>query len=75
MPRRGRAAIFAWTACFLITIAVSLATRPRPEGELHNLVYGLTDLPHEGGVAWYKRPGPLAWVVGVSCLILNFLFW
>jgi SSS family solute:Na+ symporter len=68
-------AIFAWTVCFLITIAVSLATRPRPEGELHNLVYGLTDLPHEGGVPWYQRPGPLAWVVGVSCLILNFLFW
>src|SRR5947208_2322820 len=35
-------AIFAWTSCFVVTIAVSLATRPRPEAELEGLVYGLT---------------------------------
>jgi solute:Na+ symporter, SSS family len=68
-------AICAWTTCFLITIAVSLMTRPKPESELHNLVYGITDIPHEPGVPWYKRPGPLAIVVGIICILLNLIFW
>ena len=40
-------AIFAWSTCFLVTVLVSLASRPKPESELHNLVYGLTNIPHE----------------------------
>jgi SSS family solute:Na+ symporter len=68
-------AIWAWTTCFVVTIAVSLATRPKPENELHNLVYGLTELPEEQGVSWYRRPGPLAVIVGAVCIALNILFW
>jgi SSS family solute:Na+ symporter len=67
-------AIFAWTACFTATIVVSLATRPRPEGELRNLVYGLTGIPREQGVPWYRRPAPLALVAGGACILLNFVF-
>jgi SSS family solute:Na+ symporter len=67
-------AIFAWTTCFLMTIAISLATRPRPESELQGLVYSLTKLVHDEGVVWYKRPVPLAILVGVLALILNFWF-
>jgi len=26
-------------------------------------------------VPWYKRPGPLAIVVGVATIILNIIFW
>src|SRR5213078_2343744 len=37
-------AIFAWTTCFVVTILVSLATRPRPAAELEGLVYGLTKI-------------------------------
>ncbi len=68
-------AIFAWSACFVSTIAVSLATRPRPELELRGLVHGLTEIPGSGDVAWYRRPGPLAVVVGLCCLALNAVFW
>jgi SSS family solute:Na+ symporter len=68
-------AIWAWSVCFVVTIAVSLVTRPRPVSELHNLVYGVTDIPHEGHLPWFKRPGPLAVVVGIVCLILNVVFW
>src|SRR5258705_447977 len=32
-------AIFAWSACFLVTIGISLATRARPDEELRGLVY------------------------------------
>ena len=40
-------AIFAWSTCLLVTLLVSLMSAPKPEAELHNLVYGLTDIPHE----------------------------
>jgi len=68
-------AIVAWTVCFLVTIVVSLMTRPRAAAELRGLVFGLTDSPSESGVVWYQRPALLAVIVGVLCLALNFLFW
>jgi len=67
-------AICAWTTCFLITILVSLMTSPRPEKELEGLVYGLTNLKHDEGVSWYKRPVPLAIAIGALALFLNFWF-
>src|SRR3977135_2167803 len=33
-------AIFAWLACFLVTLAVSMMTRPKPDSALTGLVYG-----------------------------------
>jgi SSS family solute:Na+ symporter len=67
-------AIFAWTTCFLVTILVSLMTRPRPVSELHNLVYGVTEMPRTEGLAWYRRPAVLGVVVIVVCVILNVWF-
>jgi len=68
-------AIVAWTVCFAVTIAVSLATRPRPQAELRGLVYGLTGSAREPDAVWYERPEVLAAIVGAICLLLNFLFW
>ena len=68
-------AIAAWATCLLITLVVSLMTAPKPESELRNLVYGITEIPREAGVAWYKRPGPLAILVMVMLVGLNLLFW
>jgi solute:Na+ symporter, SSS family len=68
-------AIFAWTSCLLVTFIVSLATKPKPISELHNLVWGVTDLPHEGTAPWYKRPGPLAIIVMGVLVIMNVIFW
>jgi SSS family solute:Na+ symporter len=67
-------AIFAWTTCFVATIIVSLATAPYPEARLRGLVYGLTELPSEEGVPWYRRPLPLALVVLVAVAFLNLIF-
>jgi SSS family solute:Na+ symporter len=68
-------AIFAWSACFLVTILVSLASQPKPASDLHNLVYGLTDIPHDADLPWYKRPAPLAVIVIVALIALNLIFW
>jgi SSS family solute:Na+ symporter len=68
-------AIYAWSACFVTTVLVSMFTKPRPAAELEGLVYGLTKMPEHGHEPWYQRPWPLAIAVGIVCLALNFLFW
>src|SRR4051794_26122454 len=55
MAQNFWAAIFAWTTCFVVTVLVSLLTKPRTESQLVGLVYSLTDRPEEKGGAWYKR--------------------
>jgi SSS family solute:Na+ symporter len=68
-------AIFAWSTCLAVTILVSFLSQPKPEAELHNLVYGLTAIPHDPEPPWYKRPLPLAALVIVLLIGLNLLFW
>jgi SSS family solute:Na+ symporter len=68
-------AIVAWTTCFLVTIIVSLVTRPRPDAELVGLVYALTDKPQEGHLTWYQRPVALGVIVLLMTAALNFLFY
>jgi SSS family solute:Na+ symporter len=52
-----------------------LVTRPKAETELHNLVYGFTDVPQEGNAPWYKRPGPLAIIVIAVLVVINIIYW
>ena len=68
-------AIFAWATCFVLTILVSLATRPRDEKELAGLVYSLTERPKEDRAAWYSRTVVLAVIVLSLTLVLNIIFW
>ncbi len=68
-------AMLAFASCFIVTIVVSLMSRPKPVSELHNLVYGFTDIPKQESVPWYKRPTPLAIIVAVVVIILNIIFW
>jgi len=68
-------AIFAWTTCFVVTIAVSLATRARADNELVGLVYSLTERPKEDDLVWYQRPLVLGCIVLAAALVLNIIFW
>jgi SSS family solute:Na+ symporter len=67
-------AIWAWTTCFVVTVVVSLLTKPRPAEELRGLVYSLTERPKDEGEPWFRRPGPLAVVVLAITLALNLIF-
>jgi SSS family solute:Na+ symporter len=67
-------AIAAWTTCFVVTILVSLATRPRPDDELRGLVYSLTPKQDDGATIWYERPVVLAVIVLAISLVLNIIF-
>jgi SSS family solute:Na+ symporter len=69
-------AIFAWTACFLATILISLATQQnKTDDQLKGLVYSLTPRPKEEAGPWYKQPGPLGVVVLLMAVVLNIVFW
>ncbi|HEY1807401.1 MAG TPA: sodium:solute symporter family protein, partial [Acidobacteriaceae bacterium] len=59
-------AIIAFTVNFVLTVAISLFTKPRPEPELVGLVYSLTPKPVEHNMAWYARPS----VIGVILLVM-----
>jgi solute:Na+ symporter, SSS family len=67
-------AIYAWTTCFIVTILVSLMTRPRPAEELRGLVYSLTAKPTEEHLPWYARPGTLAITLVAMLVVLNVIF-
>jgi SSS family solute:Na+ symporter len=68
-------AIFAWTTCLLVTIAISMITRPRPDAELTGLVYALTPKAHDENLSWYQRPATLAVIVLAVTVLLNVIFW
>ena len=67
-------AIFAFSVNFVVTIAVSLVTKPRPEPELVGLVYSLTPKPVETHLSWYQKPATLAVAVLAILIVLNLVF-
>jgi SSS family solute:Na+ symporter len=69
-------AIFAWTACFVITIIVSLLTqRNKTDEQLTGLVSSLTPRRDLGEIAWYARPLSVGVLVLILVLILDIVFW
>ncbi len=68
-------ALWSWIVCVVVTIAVSLFTRPKPVTALNGLVYGETDIPSEGNLAFYHRPAFWAVIVGLVFVALNVIFW
>ncbi len=69
-------AAFAFTACFMLTLVISLLTRrTKTDDELKGLVYSLTPKTVDHAQAWYARPAFLGCVLLVGCFILNIIFW
>ncbi len=69
-------AIWAWTACFVITIVVSMATpRTKSDDDLKGLVYSLTPSHDETHLAWWQRAESLGVLVLVLVVALNIIFW
>lgn len=67
-------AIIAFLTCFILTIIISLFTKPHPKERLVGLVYSLTPKPKQDQIAWYRRPVTIGIVVLVLTLILNLIF-
>ena len=81
--RRSGGSFVAASAAFVVdiilSVVVTLVTKPKPASELKGLVYSETpreDLvdPEEAPCPWYQRTLPLAGIALVMVLILNFAF-
>jgi SSS family solute:Na+ symporter len=64
-------ALWSWLICVIVTVVVSLATKPKPDSELDSLVYGVTAIPKE------NSRGPIFWacVAAALLLLLQYIFW
>ena len=68
-------ALWSFLVCVIVTVVVSLATKPKTDSELNGLVYGLTEVPSVGNVPIYQQPHFWAGVVMVIFFVLNVYFW
>jgi SSS family solute:Na+ symporter len=50
-------------------------TKPKPDSELQGLVYGLSPLPFEPAVQFYRRPIFGAAIVAAVFICLTLIFW
>jgi len=67
-------AIFAFSVNLIVTVLVSLATKPRKEAELVGLVYSLTPKPVEEHLSWWQKPAMLGVGVLAMLIVLNLIF-
>ena len=68
-------ALWSWIICVVVTVVVSLVTKPVPIEQLGGLVYGVTPIPHDGSKTLWEKPIFWAIVVIVVFFILNLIFW
>ena len=69
-------ASFAFTACFTLTLVISLATRSmKSDAELKGLVYSLTPKIVDDNQPWFRRPAIVGTVLLMVAVILNIIFW
>ncbi len=69
-------ATFAFTACFVLTLVISLATkRTKTDEELKGLVYSLTPKVTDHDQPFLARPGVLGTILLIGCVVLNIIFW
>ena len=68
-------ALWSCVTCVVVTVLVTMVTKPRPDEELRGLVYSLTDVAHEEHASWLHRP--VIWGVAalVIFVILQIIFW
>ena len=67
-------AIWSWTTCFVVTILVSLVTKPHDETQLVGLVYSLTPKVKEENSRWWASPVTIGVVVLIGAVLLNIIF-
>ncbi len=66
---------WAWLICFVVTILISLSTKPKADKELVGLVIGLTEETVEKPVPLLHKPEFWAVISLVILAVLNIYFW
>ncbi|WP_260741197.1 sodium:solute symporter family protein [Tunturiibacter lichenicola] len=68
-------ALWSWIICVVVTVVVSLVTKPVPTAQLAGLVYGVTPIPDDGATTIWQKPIFWAIIVIVVFFVLNLIFW
>jgi SSS family solute:Na+ symporter len=68
-------ALWSCVTCVVVTVLVTVVTKPRPDEELKGLVYALTDVAHEDHTSILHRP--LFWGMAALAVlaVLQIIFW
>ena len=66
--------LWSWLVCVIVTVGLSLLTKPQPESELRGLVYGCTNLPQQKQYPLVYRPAFWGCAVLFVFLYLQWLF-
>ncbi|WBQ03197.1 sodium:solute symporter family protein [Kribbella sp. CA-293567] len=83
LPGQGASFVGAGAAFvvdILVSVVVSMMTRPKPDEELKGLVYSLTpkedrtEAAQEGDHGWYRKPTVLAGIALAMVVVLNIVF-
>ena len=67
--------LWACVTCVVVTVLVTLVTKPKPDAELVGLVYSLTPIAHEEHASWLHKP--VVWGIAalVVLVVLQIIFW
>jgi SSS family solute:Na+ symporter len=68
-------ALWSCVTCVVVTVLVTMVTKPRPDSELVGLVYSLTPLAREDRAPLLQRPVFWGVVAVVVLVILQIIFW
>jgi solute:Na+ symporter, SSS family len=68
-------ALWSCLLCIIVTVVVSYLTRPKPDSELKDLVYGLTPIPKTEHVSIFHSPIFWGVVVAAVFIVLQIIFW
>ncbi len=68
-------ALWCCLICVVVTVVVSYLTKPKPDSELKDVVYGLTPIPKTDHATIFHSPVFWAAVVAVIFIVLQIIFW
>ena len=67
--------LWSCTTCVVVTLLVTVVTKPRPDAELKGLVYSLTEVAQEERVGILQRPIFWGGVALAGLVVLQIIFW
>jgi len=68
-------ALWSCLVCVVVTVLVSLVTKPKPDADLNGLVYGATVLPKEEHATLFHKPIFWAGAAMAVWALLQWIFW
>ena len=67
--------LWACVTCVVVTVLVTLVTKPKPDSELVGLVYSLTPIAKEENTNFWHRPVVWGVIALILLVILQIIFW